>query len=237
MQLPQFEKVTLTRKNSKHPVFKEEERIIEKLKDLKNQNKINETIYNTMHPTGSQPARLYGLAKVHKDSIPLRPVLSMPGSVYHPIANQVMEWLNIVPECQINTSTRKIADSLKSVHLEEDEVVVSFDVVSLYTNVPVQEAIDICADLLYSGEHVQPPVDKQTFKELLELCTCNVLMQTHDGFYRQTDGLAMGSPPAPLLANGWLSRFDPHIQGDANLFARYMDVEEYQDLNNSAEIR
>ena len=100
---------------------------------------------------------------------------------------------------------------------------VSFDVVSLYTNVPVQEAIDICADLLYSGEHVQPPVDKQTFKELLELCTCNVLMQTHDGFYRQTDGLAMGSPPAPLLANGWLSRFDPHIQGDAKLFARYMD--------------
>ena len=48
-------------------------------------------------------------------------------------------------------------------------------------------------------------------------------MQTHDGFYRQTDGLAMGSPPAPLLANGWLSRFDPHIQGDAKLFARYMD--------------
>ena len=148
----------------------------------------------------SQPARLYGTAKVHKTTIPLRPVLSMPGSVYHPIANVVTDWMKVVPECQINTSTKSVADSLKEVKLEEDEVIVSFDVSSLYTNVPVQEAIDTVADLLYSGEHQQlPPVDKATFKELLKLCTCNVLMKTHDGFYRQIDGLAMGSPPACLL--------------------------------------
>jgi len=48
-------------------------------------------------------------------------------------------------------------------------------------------------------------------------------MKTHDGFYRQTDGLAMGSPPAPLLANGWLSTFDPKIRENAKLYARYMD--------------
>ena len=58
----------------------------------------------------------------------------MPGSVYHPIANEVTKWLNVVPECQINTSTKKIADSLKTVQLDSDEVIVSFDVSSLYTN-------------------------------------------------------------------------------------------------------
>ena len=103
------------------------------------------------------------------------------------------------------------------------EVVISFDVSSLYTNVPVQEAIDLCTDMLYSGDHELPSVDKETFKELLQLCTCNVLMQTHDGFYRQVDGLAMGSPPAPLLANGWLSRHDPKIMDDAKVKERYMD--------------
>ena len=76
---------------------------------------------------------------------------------------------------------------------------------------------------VYSGDHQLPPVDKETFKELLSLCTCNVVMKTHDGFYRQVDGLAMGSPPAPLLANGWLSRFDARVKGHAKLFARYMD--------------
>ena len=105
LQLPQFEKVIQTRKNAKHPVFKEEDRVRNKLKELKDQNKIDESLYNKMWPVGSQPARLYGLAKVHKTAIPARPVLSMPGSVYHSIALQVTEWLNIVPECQINTST------------------------------------------------------------------------------------------------------------------------------------
>ena len=58
----------------------------------------------------------------------------MPGSVYRPIANEVTKWLNVVPECQINTTTKKIADSLKTMQLDSDEVIVSFDVSSLYTN-------------------------------------------------------------------------------------------------------
>ena len=48
-------------------------------------------------------------------------------------------------------------------------------------------------------------------------------MQTNDGYFRQVDGLAMGSPPAPRLANGWLSRFDSVDKGDAKLYSRYMD--------------
>ncbi|XP_066928819.1 uncharacterized protein [Clytia hemisphaerica] len=48
-------------------------------------------------------------------------------------------------------------------------------------------------------------------------------MLTNDGFYRQNDGLAMGSPPAPMLANGWMSTFDSSIKDDARLYSRYMD--------------
>ena len=49
------------------------------------------------------------------------------------------------------------------------------------------------------------------------------MMLTYKGFYRQQDGLAMGSPPAPYLANGWLSMYDDRIKDDAKVFARYMD--------------
>lgn len=48
-------------------------------------------------------------------------------------------------------------------------------------------------------------------------------MLTHDGFYRQKDGLAMGSPPAPNFANGWLSQIDHIIKDKAKLYSRYMD--------------
>ena len=40
-------------------------------------------VYEALRSTGAQPARLYGLAKVHKKGTPLRPVLSIPGSRYH----------------------------------------------------------------------------------------------------------------------------------------------------------
>ena len=33
----------------------------------------------------------------------------------------------------------------------------------------------------------------------------------------------MGSPPAPMLANGWMSKFDDQIKGNAVLYSRYMD--------------
>lgn len=48
-------------------------------------------------------------------------------------------------------------------------------------------------------------------------------MSTHDGFYQQTDRLAMGSPPAPHLANRWMSIYDPKISENSKLFSRYMD--------------
>ena len=48
-------------------------------------------------------------------------------------------------------------------------------------------------------------------------------MLTHDGYYRQVDGLAMGSPPATHFAKGWLDQFDGKINEEAKLFSRYMD--------------
>jgi len=62
----------------------------------------------------------------------------MPGSAYHKIATQVADWLKVVPECNINTSSKSISDNLKDIKLGENDEIVSFDVKSLYTNVPVR---------------------------------------------------------------------------------------------------
>ena len=185
---------------------------------LRDDGKISNLLYDKQKPIGSQPPRIYGLAKIHKIDVPLRPILSMPGSVYNKIVLQVTEWLSVVDECKINASTKHISETLKEIKLEGDE-----ELISLYTNVSVQEAISDCTELLYSGKYTKPPVGEDTFKQLLEICSCNVLMLTNEGYYRQKDGLAMGRPPAPLLANGWASKFDKKIQGDAKMYFRYMD--------------
>ena len=224
IKLPQFEKYEKPRKNALHPVLKEEERVKELLKSLLEEGKIDKALYDKIRPRGSQPARLYGLAKVHKKDIPVRPVLSMPGSAYHRVAEYVAKCLSVVPECKINASTKLISDKIKTVILENDEEIISFDVVSFYTNVPVREAIEVCTGSLYALPAGQrPDIDKETFIILAEIASCNVIMSTHDGYYYQKDGLAMGSPPAPHLANGWLSQYDEKIRGESKLYFRYMD--------------
>ena len=110
MNLPQFEKVLPKRKNEKHPLSKEEERVFDILENLRDTNQISETLFDKLKPMGSKPPRLYGLAKVHKENTPLRPVLSMPGSSYYKIGKQVADWLSVVEECRINSSTKSISE-------------------------------------------------------------------------------------------------------------------------------
>ena len=223
MKLPQFEKWVKPRSNSKDLIEKEEERINGELTKMLEDGEISSELKEGLKSQGGQPPRLYGLAKVHKSSVPVQPVLSMPGSPYFPIANKVTEWLSVVPESKCQSSSKKIADQLKSIELDDGEVLISFDVVSLYTNVPVQESILDSAERLYCGEFETPPVSKEAFIRLMRLASTDVAMLTHDGYYVQKDGLAMGSPPAPLLANIWLAKKEPAIKDEAKLFERYMD--------------
>ena len=152
-------------------IVKEQDRINEALKNLESEGKISEELLEEMKSKGGQPPRLYGLAKVHKNVIPMRPVLSMPGSPYYNIAETVTKWLSVVPESKSQCSSQKIANQLKDIELEDGEEQVSFDVVSLYTNVPVLEAINEAADRLYCGEFEVPPVSKETFAELMKLAS------------------------------------------------------------------
>ena len=95
---------------------------------------------------------------------------------------------------------------------------------SLYTNVPVKEAIQKAADRLYSGDVQASSVDKEMFITLAIIPCTNLILSTHDVIYRQIDGLAMGSPPTPPLSNIWLSKYEPAIKNDAKLFERSMDA-------------
>lgn len=150
LNLEQFGKHTDSKENSKNHIIKEEELITEKLKQLKKENKISEGIFNKMKPLGSQPQWSYGLAKVHKKDCPMRPVVSMQGSPYHNIVKTVATWLTYIPECNINYNTKMVSDDLKNCNLDDNEQIISFEIVPLYTKVPVREAIECCTNI-FSG--------------------------------------------------------------------------------------
>ena len=188
------------------------------------ENKIDKKLRDRVRSVGSNAPRLYGLAKTHKEDVPLRPVLSMVGSSYYALSAQVAKWLSVLPESRINVSTEQIVKEIKNLKMAENEILISFDVSSLYTNVPVDESIKDAADMLYSGRCETPSVDKETFIELTKLAVKNIIMSTHDGYFMQVDGLAMGSPVSPLLANIWMSKFDLILkEKGVQLYKRYVD--------------
>ena len=78
---------------------------------------------------------------------------------------------------------------------------VSFDVASLFTNVPLEETIEIILKRIYINKEITTDIPKQEMKELLILFTKNVHFTFNNETYIQVDGVAMGSPLGPVLAN------------------------------------
>ena len=106
-----------------------------------------------------------------------------------------------IPSKFMLKSTSEFIDKLQDHRLNGSEHLVSFDVTSLFTNVPLHETIDIILKRVYGHDSVlQPPFEKNIFKKMLLKCSSGLFL--YNGvWYEQTDGVAMGSPLGPSFAN------------------------------------
>ena len=77
----------------------------------------------------------------------------------------------------------------------------SFDTSSLFKNVPLDETIEICTDTLYRGHLDCQPIPEDTVRELMLIAPRGVEFSFNNQMYKQLDGMAMGSPLGPALAN------------------------------------
>ena len=196
------------KKGKTHPIISKQnsirEVINENLKDI-----IDEDVLSKILPTGSQPGKLYGLCKVHKANYPLRPVISMVNTSEYELGKYLDTFIQPnIPSSYITNSTDQFLDNLKHYDFSPNDQTVSFDVVSLYTNIPLLETIKIISDTIYSDISCKvPPFPKLIFEKLLTIATQGMFM--YNGIlYKQTDGVAMGSPLGPSLANFFLGHLE-----------------------------
>ena len=95
---------------------------------------------------------------------------------------------------------------VRSFIFKPSQILVSFNVVSLFTNIPLNETIDLVCDYVYSrNDH--PMYNKSVFKKLMQITTGGYFLYK-DKLYCQTDGVTMGSPLGPTLANIFLAHFE-----------------------------
>ena len=75
----------------------------------------------------------------------------------------------------------------------------SFDVESLFTNIPLKETIDLCVDILFYDRTNIDGITKDYFHDLLTICMSESLVLFDGEYYKQIEGVAMGSPLGQLL--------------------------------------
>ena len=68
------------------PTTKFKNKLISLLKSIKSEGGIHENTYKRLYPTGATPPKYYGLPKIHKSGMPLRPIISSIGSVTYATA-------------------------------------------------------------------------------------------------------------------------------------------------------
>ena len=152
-------------KLNEDPNLKREASLQRFLRKLKQKNFFNEIEYDKLHPSGSAPARIYGTPKMHKfsssDSCPkLRPIVSSIATFNYNIACFLRDLLSpLVPNdysCKDNFS---FVSQIKNANLSK-KFLVSYDVTSLFTNIPLQETIDIAINLIFNHNPNQTSLEK-----------------------------------------------------------------------------
>ena len=192
---------------SHDPTEKRENRLQNFLYRLFKKGQLDEHTYKRIRPTGSVPSQLYGLPKLHKDNIPLRPIISQIGSYTYELAKFLVPIL-----APLTTNDHTIKDSFSFIQellsIKSAPYMSSFDVVSLFTNIPLEETINICLDKLYANTDKVNNITRINLKKLITLASKENHFMFDGKFFDQTDGVSMGSPLGPILANIFMCKLE-----------------------------
>ncbi|WKY02527.1 hypothetical protein Q1695_016084 [Nippostrongylus brasiliensis] len=181
---------------------------------------------------------LYVLIKTHKlptgDAIndpsqfKVRPIISGVGGPTDRVSwllNLVLkQTLQFLPAHLPNTTA--FLEKLRKVPVDGNCFVESFDVTSLYTNVPKDRAMQAVHEILveHQGQLNLYGLNIAQVMTLTNECLqCNVFRWSNN-YYKQVSGLAMGQRLAPVLAIAFMSKIEtPVLERKPLLYCRYID--------------
>ena len=165
-----------------------------------------------MYPSGSALASIYGTPKMRKhsssDSFPqLRPIVLSIGTFNYNLARFLCDPLSLlVPNDYSWKDTFSFVSQIKNANLSKI-FLVSYDVTSLFTNIPLQETIDIAINLIFN-HNPNLNITRKELKKLFLFATSQTHFIFNSKFYNQINGVAMGSPLAPVLANIFMGFYE-----------------------------
>ncbi|PFX16013.1 hypothetical protein AWC38_SpisGene19737 [Stylophora pistillata] len=209
-----------------HPLLQKEKQLESVVRKI-----LPKPIADTVCRKGSRLAHLYGLPKTHKQQLSMRPILSSTGTYNFALAKWLEEKLKPLSLNQHTISDIfSFAEVIRETPLNPNDILVSYDVCALFTNVPLDETIEIIAEKAFKNNWFNEThglnLTKTGLTELLRIATKDQLFQFDGQLYEQVDGVAMGSPLGPLMANVFLCSIEEQLDRNNKLpsfYKRYVD--------------
>lgn len=170
--------------------------------------------------------RLYGLPKIHKQGNKMRPIVSSINSPCYKIAKWLINELKILdqPISKSIKNSFQLVKRLENVELDDNDILVSFDIISLFPNVPIVESL-IAMDEWLDLNNIEEE-KKKVYLATAKLCMNHSFFQFNHKFYKLDQGANMGNPLSPLMAELFLAKFETTLENNNLLpvtWIRYVD--------------
>ena len=103
-----------------------------------------------------------------------------------------------------------LSKKIRGMDVNTEDKLISFDVKSLFTKVPIDLSLQIIRRRLAQDPNLEQrtPLDVSTIADLTELCLRTTYFLYSDEFFEQKEGAAMGSPLSPVVANIFMEEFE-----------------------------
>ena len=129
-----------------------------------------------------------------------RPIISSLGTFNYNLAVFLGSLLSeVIPTEHSCSDTFTFVKELKQANVT-DKFITSFDVVSLFTHIPLKETVDLAVNKILAKKP-DLKISKKELTGLFFFATSKTNFLFNGKIYDQIDGVAMGSPLAPILAN------------------------------------
>ena len=169
-------------------------------------------VYKRIFPTTTNPPRMFGQPKIHKPGLPMRPIVTARNSIFSGLTRECAQILAPL----VGKTQHHIRDSLDLRKKLEDKVIpdnytlVSFDLVSMYTNIPQADAINIAEERLINDPTLRQrtAIKAEHIVDLIRMDLQLAYFQWDGEFYGQPKGLGMGKSTSSPLSDLFMEKFE-----------------------------